>query len=190
MKILKFVVSVLICGSFLLLGCDNPFGSSKEESFSTNVTTTISRAQSVYVGTVIDGDTFWAHREIPQSLRAHSGRTDSNGGHWDRSNGTYHYHSGGSSGGGGSGVSQPVTVYVDDLPQGSFKVRLSRVRCPETATAGAPEAKARLEALISGKTVDLQKVGNSYDRVVCEVFCGTENVCDKMLSYGYTDQGN
>lgn len=25
---------------------------------------------------------------------AHSGRTDANGGHWDRKNGTYHYHSG------------------------------------------------------------------------------------------------
>ena len=25
---------------------------------------------------------------------SHSGRTDSNGGHWDRSTGTYHYHSG------------------------------------------------------------------------------------------------
>ena len=28
---------------------------------------------------------------------AHSGRTDSNGGHWDHSTGTYHYHSGSSS---------------------------------------------------------------------------------------------
>lgn len=28
------------------------------------------------------------------SAFAHSGRTDSNGGHWDRSTGTYHYHSG------------------------------------------------------------------------------------------------
>lgn len=26
---------------------------------------------------------------------AHSGRTDSNGGHWDYSTGTYHYHNGG-----------------------------------------------------------------------------------------------
>ena len=26
---------------------------------------------------------------------AHSGRTDSSGGHWNRSNGTYHYHCGG-----------------------------------------------------------------------------------------------
>ena len=25
---------------------------------------------------------------------AHSGRTDVNGGHWDRSTGTYHYHTG------------------------------------------------------------------------------------------------
>lgn len=61
MRISKFFVSVWICIFFLLLGCDNPFGSSKEESFSTNVTTTISRAQNVYVRTVIDGDTFWAH---------------------------------------------------------------------------------------------------------------------------------
>lgn len=28
---------------------------------------------------------------------AHSGRTDANGGHWNRKTGTYHYHSGGSS---------------------------------------------------------------------------------------------
>ena len=28
------------------------------------------------------------------SASAHSGRTDANGGHWDRKNGTYHYHSG------------------------------------------------------------------------------------------------
>ena len=30
------------------------------------------------------------------SASAHSGRTDSNGGHWNRSTGTYHYHNGGS----------------------------------------------------------------------------------------------
>lgn len=28
------------------------------------------------------------------AVYAHSGRTDSNGGHWDRSTGTYHYHTG------------------------------------------------------------------------------------------------
>lgn len=31
---------------------------------------------------------------IPINTFAHSGRTDSNGGHWDRSTGTYHYHNG------------------------------------------------------------------------------------------------
>jgi len=29
---------------------------------------------------------------IPQNSDAHSGRTDKNGGHWDRKKGTYHYH--------------------------------------------------------------------------------------------------
>lgn len=42
-----------------------------------------------------------------QTAYAHPGRTDKNGGHWDHSTGTYHYHNGGSSGGssgyGGSG---------------------------------------------------------------------------------------
>lgn len=33
---------------------------------------------------------------INSSVFAHSGRTDANGGHWDRKTGTYHYHNGGS----------------------------------------------------------------------------------------------
>lgn len=40
------------------------------------------------------------------SVFAHSGRTDSNGGHWDRQSGTYHFHTGeyaGKSSGGSSG---------------------------------------------------------------------------------------
>lgn len=36
---------------------------------------------------------------------AHPGRTDSNGGHWNRSTGTYHYHNGSSSSSGGSSYS-------------------------------------------------------------------------------------
>lgn len=31
---------------------------------------------------------------IPNIIFAHSGRTDSNGGHWNHFNGTYHFHSG------------------------------------------------------------------------------------------------
>ncbi len=33
---------------------------------------------------------------MTNTISAHSGRTDSKGGHWDRSRGTYHYHNGGS----------------------------------------------------------------------------------------------
>jgi hypothetical protein len=33
---------------------------------------------------------------IEISIIAHSGRTDSDGGHYNRSNGEYHYHNGGS----------------------------------------------------------------------------------------------
>lgn len=39
---------------------------------------------------------------------AHSGRTDAYGGHWDRSTGTYHYHSG--------GYSKSNNLYVSDYP--------------------------------------------------------------------------
>lgn len=45
------------------------------------------------------------------SVFAHPGRTDQNGGHWDRKNGTYHFHSGehaGKSSGGGSSSSEYV----------------------------------------------------------------------------------
>lgn len=36
------------------------------------------------------------------TAQSHSGRTDSDGGHYNRKTGGYHYHNGGSSGGGGS----------------------------------------------------------------------------------------
>lgn len=40
---------------------------------------------------------------------AHSGRTDANGGHWDRKTGTYHYHSDGN-------AVQPYTYYNNSTP--------------------------------------------------------------------------
>ena len=41
----------------------------------------------------------------------HSGRTDSNGGHWDRKKGTYHYHNKSS---GGSGCS--MFSHIEQAP--------------------------------------------------------------------------
>lgn len=37
---------------------------------------------------------FFSAIVIPSQCFAHGGRTDSNGGHWDTSTNTYHYHSG------------------------------------------------------------------------------------------------
>lgn len=51
---------------------------------------------------------------IASSVYAHPGRLDSNGGHYDRSTGEYHYHDGGSSGssGGSSSDSEDYTYSV------------------------------------------------------------------------------
>ena len=50
---------------------------------------------------------------FPALVLAHPGRTDSNGGHYNKKTGEYHYHNGGgssSSGSGGSSYSQPADV--------------------------------------------------------------------------------
>lgn len=44
------------------------------------------------------------------SVFAHPGRTDSNGGHWDRQSGTYHFHTGEYAGKGGGGSSSSEYV--------------------------------------------------------------------------------
>lgn len=45
------------------------------------------------------------------SVFAHSGRTDANGGHWDRSTGTYHYHTGENAGQSSSSSSSSTKTY-------------------------------------------------------------------------------
>lgn len=56
-----------------------------------------------------------------QTVSAHPGRTDANGGHWDRSAGTYHYHNGGSSGNSG-GISS-YTPSPSYTPTHSYKIK-------------------------------------------------------------------
>lgn len=48
------------------------------------------------------------------SVFAHPGRTDQNGGHWDRENGTYHFHTGEYAGRGGGGSSD--SEYIPFVP--------------------------------------------------------------------------
>ena len=47
---------------------------------------------------------------------AHSGRTDSNGGHWDHSTGTYHYHDGTSTSGSSSNSSSNSSSVATNEP--------------------------------------------------------------------------
>ncbi len=63
---------------------------------------------------------------LPLMAFAHSGRTDANGGHWDRKNGTYHYHNGGGSSS-SSSYTAPKTVYAS---------RINAVSIPKTINAG------------------------------------------------------
>lgn len=49
-------------------------------------------------------------------VHSHSGRTDANGGHWDRSTGTYHFHSGEYAGRGSSSSSSKEYEYEPFTP--------------------------------------------------------------------------
>lgn len=49
---------------------------------------------------------------------AHSGRTDANGGHWNRSTGTYHYHTGENAGKSTSTASDNKKNYVEGYDKG------------------------------------------------------------------------
>lgn len=54
---------------------------------------------------------------------AHSGRTDANGGHWDRSTGTYHYHNGGSSTNSGGSTYFAQSYTPSYTPTYSYKIK-------------------------------------------------------------------
>lgn len=61
---------------------------------------------------------------------AHSGRTDANGGHYNRKTGEYHYHNGGgssssSSFGSSSGYNAPKTVYATDVEVSNMPTNLN-----------------------------------------------------------------
>lgn len=62
---------------------------------------------------------------VPLISYSHSGRTDSSGGHWDRSTGTYHYHNGGGSSSYSNAVSYstttPTASTVEIMPEYEFK---------------------------------------------------------------------
>ena len=65
---------------------------------------------------------------------AHSGRTDSNGGHWNRKTGTYHYHNGGTSSSGSKSSSNSnswssiTKVTIDDIGKYVYVIQDANLR--------------------------------------------------------------
>ena len=61
---------------------------------------------------------------------AHSGRTDANGGHWNRKTGTYHYHNGGKSSSGSTATTQSsnTRVTISDIGNYVFLIQDANLR--------------------------------------------------------------
>ena len=59
------------------------------------------------------------------------------------------------------------------------RVRLADMNAPEMNQQGGPEAKELLEMLILNEKVELKNARNfSYDRLVCDVYLGNNNIVD------------
>lgn len=97
------------------------------------------------------------------TVSSHPGRTDSNGGHWDRKEGTYHYHSGehaGESSSGGSSETaddiEPEVNIVETAPSEETKEEPSEkviVMKKETPTKEESSTKKENSTGIDSKTI-------------------------------------
>lgn len=101
---------------------------------------------------------------FPITIYSHSGRTDANGGHWDRSTGTYHYHN--------NGYVQKNNTYsagginsIEDLEQGKKEYIEKKTQKSTYATpAPAPTEKIVSNITSENNNTDIapiQKTKNS-----------------------------
>lgn len=101
---------------------------------------------------------------FPSSVYAHPGRTDSNGGHWDRKNGTYHYHNGGYSSSGSNSYNGSSGSYSYDYETTKRAVYASKV-----TIANPPEN------IDVGKSVNLEATVYPADAEDDEITWKSEN---------------
>lgn len=136
------------------------------------------------------------------SLFAHSGRTDANGGHYNRKTGEYHYHNGGSSS--KSNTTPPPApakkaetmsniygkvVSISDgdtltVLQGNtqYKIRLNGIDCPEKSQAYGTKAKEFTSDLVFGKVVTVNiKEKDRYGRYVADIILEDGTVLNSEL---------
>jgi hypothetical protein len=88
---------------------------------------------------------------------SHSGRTDANGGHYNRKTGEYHYHNGGSSSSGSSSESTIIKpTYTAPLPAISVYVNGKKVYCDQEPLLTGGRVLVPLRAIMEalGATVE------------------------------------
>lgn len=66
-----------------------------------------------------------------------------------------------------------------------LKVRFAGIDAPELKQQGGKEAQRFLESQIKDKTVNLECLGTSYDRITCTVFLTGTNINQKMVESGF-----
>ena len=95
---------------------------------------------------------------IPTVVNSHSGRTDSNGGHYDRSTGEYHYHNGDS-------VSYNSKASIEDY---NFKILLleTEVNILESKIAGKNNQINILTSKLTDKKEKVEKLENDLSNVI------------------------
>lgn len=63
----------------------------------------------------------------------------------------------------------------DTIRCGSERIRIHSLNCPELGDPGGPEAKRALQAMLSGKRIEIRPTGRyTWGRTVARVFAGPE----------------
>lgn len=95
---------------------------------------------------------------IPTVVNSHSGRTDSNGGHYDRSTGEYHYHNGGS-------ISYSSEASGEDY---NFKILLleTEVNILECEIAGKNNQINILTSKLANKKEEVEELENDLSNAI------------------------
>lgn len=104
---------------------------------------------------------------LSSDVSAHPGRLDSDGGHWNRSTGEYHYHDGNSSN--LYPDSSDNVYYYPPLTKEEKEAREERRKYLEQKRKAAEEAEARNEKIRAEKQKDDARSGNLV--IACSCYC-------------------
>ena len=77
------------------------------------------------------------------------------------------------------------TIELARKIQGTNKIRLANVDCPELGSRSGAKARNVLRGLVGGRQVIIEPIGRSYDRVVANVKIGHMSVNKRMREKGY-----